>query len=262
VSRFFDNDVATADDFINFGNVVTTGEDISCFAWMQIDGGGFSFNPDRRYWDKGSGSGANDIDWMLSQETSTTVVQLRVRLRRNDVTNTFVSAASSHTLPTGWLHAGFTYDGSANSGVTYLDGAVDDTWTHGETTGNISQRSNSIRFANRASEDYGYDGQGAWFTVWDVALLAAEVTALNAGVNPFKIRPDKLLLCAPMWGIQSPEPDITFNAKSGTVTGAVLGTSGPPVESFRLSYPNFENEAAAVGGIIPLIMHHRKMLGV
>ena len=64
------------------------------------------------------------------------------------------------------------------------------------------------------------DGTIAEVTLWaEVALTAGEISALAQGVSPNLIRPIGRLLQWPMWGVASPEPDISGTSNNGTVTG-------------------------------------------
>lgn len=234
---------------------------MSIFLWAKIRQT-FETGIGARLVQKGDGTGTEAAHtWMLANNSST-VWTPRVRLKRNGNTDTFNASSTGDTLPTGWHHSGFTYDGGANSGITYHDGASHHTWSHTETTGNIEQDSKTVRLMGAEGDPDAIDAIMSWVGIWDVALSADEVAALASGILPIYIRPDKLLACYPLWGVQSPEIDLTSNARSVTLTGTTRGATDAPVEPFLISSRVFEEVVAAPAGIIPLIMHHRKLLGV
>ena len=62
--------------------------------------------------------------------------------------------------------------------------------------------------------------------IWkNIALSLAEIQALAKGVSPIRIRkPD---FYSPIWGVASPEPDLSGNGNNGTVVGTVLADHAP-----------------------------------
>jgi len=63
-------------------------------------------------------------------------------------------------------------------------------------------------------------GGGAEFAVWDVVLTQDEVTALENGVSPNMIRRKHLVHYSPLYGVASPEPDLSGNKNNLVVSGA------------------------------------------
>ena len=70
-------------------------------------------------------------------------------------------------------------------------------------------------------------GRIAEVALWDVALSAAEVAALASGVTPLHMRPGNLVAYWPVWGLHSPEIDLTSNGNNMTVTGPVKAGHAP-----------------------------------
>jgi hypothetical protein len=87
------------------------------------------------------------------------------------------------------------------------------------------------------------NGKMADFTIWNVVLSALEITALANGARPYTIRPSALLCWLPLDGLASPEPDLSGNAKNGTITGTITLAFGPPFAPFTPRWP--------LGGILP-----------
>lgn len=55
--------------------------------------------------------------------------------------------------------------------------------------------------------------------MWNIALSAADMLQLAAGVSPLHVRPDALIYFAPLYGLGTPEPEFV-GRRSLTVTGA------------------------------------------
>lgn len=81
------------------------------------------------------------------------------------------------------------------------------------------------------------DGTIAEVTLWaEVALTASEISALAQGVSPNLIRPIGRLFQWPMWGVASPEPDISGSSNNGTVTGTSLADHAPVGRPFPFKH--------------------------
>lgn len=102
------------DDRLSIGTVDFTGEALTIAAWIQPT----AFNSaDGRIISKASGVQSNDHYWMMSTYGN----KLRVRLKTNGSTDTFI--ASQSNLEIGkWTHVAFMYDGSRV--VIYQDGVM------------------------------------------------------------------------------------------------------------------------------------------
>ena len=91
------------------------------------------------------------------------------------------------------------------------------------------------------------DGEAAELAIWvGVVFSAQEALLLGNGLSPLALRPDKLVLYAPMFGTTSPEPDWSGNANHGTVTGATATDHPPKVTAVWLApHPRLVQVAAA-----------------
>lgn len=76
-----------------------------------------------------------------------------------------------------------------------------------------------------------WNGLLAEGAIWNAVLTASEWAALAAGVSPFRVRPQSLIHYLPMFGLASPEPDLSGNANNGTLTGTTPANH-PPVTLF------------------------------
>jgi len=130
-----------------------------------------------------------------------------------------------------WFPIGFAYDASSasNDPVPYLNGTAQSLNGDSNSTGTADTTANAYCLGNRASDNARvWDGDLAWWAMWSVILNAAEFAALARGVPAYRIRPQSLLTCCPLFGLHSPEIDFVKGNASATVTGTALRT-GPPV---------------------------------
>jgi len=78
-----------------------------------------------------------------------------------------------------------------------------------------------------------YDqGTIAEVALWDAALSAAELLALAGGVSPRTLRRDNLLLYWPLWGLDTTEPDLSANNRTGAVTDTTFHPHAPVPPTF------------------------------
>ena len=72
------------------------------------------------------------------------------------------------------------------------------------------------------------NGQQCELTYWSgINLTTNEIAALVTGARSTRIRSASIALYVPMFGLQSPEPDLSGNAYAGTVTGTALANHAP-----------------------------------
>lgn len=74
-----------------------------------------------------------------------------------------------------------------------------------------------------------FDGDIAWVIVWNAVLSAAEISALESGAHPMRIRPISRVGAWPMWAMHSPEINIASQGFSLTLTGTTATTGGCPL---------------------------------
>jgi len=148
-----------------------------------------------------------------------------------------------------WHHAcGVT--SAVNDRAVYIDGGSKGTNTGSKTPSGI----NSFNVGRRGGTSPGvyFSGRVAEVGIWNVALSDVEVAALARGIAPPYIQPAALVGYWPVWGLHSPEIDLTPNNRTLTVTGATLADHAP-VGLFTRS----------IGGLfIPDVSHRLALLGV
>jgi hypothetical protein len=128
-----------------------------------------------------------------------------------------------------WTHVGLVSSGNANTfqGI-YLDGVLANSAATSDGP-NVATAGGRIGSHRLATEFHA--GIVAEFAVWNVVLSAGEISALAKGTLPNAIRPANSLGYWPLWGVASPEPDLSpswfAGRNNGTVTGAVQANHSP-----------------------------------
>lgn len=129
-----------------------------------------------------------------------------------------------------WHHLCITFDGSnvANVPFALVDG-VDQSATMITAlppAGTAIANNYPIVFGNDAGPN-PYTGYLAEFGFWNCLLATKELTALSKGIKPNRIRPASLKAYYPLWGLQSPEPDLSGNKNSAVLTGTTRANHAP-----------------------------------
>jgi hypothetical protein len=148
--------------------------------------------------------------------------------------SSLVKYASSNLSGSTWYHLAATIVGT--TGTIYVNGAQAATGTVVATTGST----NTLN-VGRYNNFYYFTGQLAEPAVWNVGLSANEMLALGTGkAVPWRIRPASLTGYWPLFGLQSPEPDLSGKGKSLTLTGSPPQANHAPVKLFtprRITQP-------------------------
>jgi hypothetical protein len=128
-----------------------------------------------------------------------------------------------------WYHVVQTVD--TTSITAYVNGTSDGQNVTGAQS--FSGTSAQIGYDNSNAH---WNGRIADIAIWNVVLTANEISALAKGARPHQIRKPNLIYWAPLDGKQSPEPDLSGKAISGTLTGTSLAF-GPPYMPFTPRWP-------------------------
>jgi len=130
-----------------------------------------------------------------------------------------------------WFHIACIFDESDGAGTAvptcYVNGALETMNSRTSGTGGFaSDAAIDLLIGNRTGSDRGFDGQIAHVSLYTKELTAAEVQTLMYKPNAIV---DSRSAYWPLWGVDSPELDLSGNGNSGTVTGASVSTDGPPI---------------------------------
>jgi hypothetical protein len=93
------------------------------------------------------------------------------------------------------------------------------------------------------------DGFIAEAAIWNASLILPELDALLAGVPPHCVRPQALVGYWPLWGLQSPEPDLSGNANNMTLTGSPPQANHAPVTLFTRKARTAVEPAGTAGSV-------------
>lgn len=129
---------------------------------------------------------------------------------------TEAGALTSTTISTAtWFHACAVFN-SATDRRAFLNGGGKG--TNVTSTTPTSPAKFSIGCFSGSSSIEFWDGAIAEAAVWTVALTDAEIAALATGINPCLVQPTSLWGYWPLWGSDSPEVDLSGNARNLTLT--------------------------------------------
>ncbi len=165
--------------------------------------------------------------WALYNETFSGPV-LTFNLRSgaaNEITR--YSADAAMTVGT-WAHVCGTYAGTSllAGTIVYVNGKIPT-----GTQSNANADTLSATILNNIPVQVGSRGgtstPALWIAgdlshpaIWGIALTAAQVSNLAAGVDPLTVSPNNLKLYLPMNQGNSPEPDYSTNNCDGTINSA------------------------------------------
>jgi hypothetical protein len=131
-----------------------------------------------------------------------------------------VFSASTNLNNGNWRPVVFVRNGATI--YIFVDGAQDNSATRIAGTG-----TDTDLFLGTFTSLSFYNGILGEFAAWDVALSAEEIAALAKSVPANRIRSTALKLYLPLWGLASPEADVSGLAQNGAVTGALLANHPP-----------------------------------
>ena len=152
----------------------------------------------------------------------------------------FTSAKLTSTLSADtWYKLGGRYDGTNID--AFLNGAIEAT-----TASSDPGTSESPTFSSDSSSADG--GIVAERACWNVALSDSEFLLLGAGMSALYIRPGNLIAYNPIFGNQSPEPDLSGNGRTGALTSTTKVGHSPVLYPAR---PHIIAKAPAPGGANP-----------
>lgn len=145
--------------------------------------------------------------------------------------------ASCATKPTGsvWSHVCGVF-ANATSRSMFLNGGYKSTDTYSQTPTGLGYIGIGINYYS-TSHVTPMNGRLAEVVFWNIDLADAEVAALATGIHPRKIQPSAIVGYWPLWGLSSPEPDISSGGRSITLTGTPAASNHAPIELFTKYAP-------------------------
>lgn len=234
MARFFDgtNDTITVDDVAG----VRAQRPMSGSAWIR----------------RSSSLGSNNFFWKRGDTNKGWAFRIaptadnRVALTFFGIADVFSTSTITDQL---WHHIAFTIDASGNIRI-YIDGVLDLT----STISAPSTTTQILRIA-QSTDDNGVpttfkEQTSAESAIWSSQLSGGQVLAVfNGKIGvPATINPSTLELYLPFEGLESPEPDLSGNKRTGTVTGAIRA-NGPPIAPHSARFWGDGPLVEAAGGI-------------
>lgn len=161
----------------------------------------------------------------------------------DDATSGSASSSVGYSANT-WQHACGVWSAS-NNRVVYLNGGN----SGSNTTSVVPESLDKTAVGRRTSGADYMSGRIAEVAIWSAALTAVEVAALARGISPPYVRPTNLVDYWPLWGLHSPEIDLTANNRTLTVTGATAANHAPtqPFSHRRWMAAQLAEEAGTAG---------------
>lgn len=192
-------------DYLRYSGAVVTATPLTIAGWFDENNPGFirtlvyigqsSSTSNRNHWSLRVGDGS---------------------IQAVAATSSAATASVSGTY-TGWSHGAAVF-GSDTSRYAYGNGVAGTENTTAKTPASVNRTSIGNLDDSSGYSTNWYTGDAAEIGIWNVALDAAEIAALAAGVCPLLVRPTSLVSYWPIIGQYSPEIDM----KGGyglTVTG-------------------------------------------
>jgi hypothetical protein len=164
------------------------------------------------------------------------------------------TAGTTGTINT-WFHVAAVFS-AINSRAAYTNGGAVGTNATSRTPVGVDAM--GIGRLERSSPTQLFSGRIAEAALWNVALSAGEIAALASGISPPYIQPASLVGYWPLWGLHSPEIDLTVGNRQMTVTGATAADHAPvtPFSSRIWGTAPFLGDAATAAR---QMMHYKRL---
>lgn len=199
------SDVIAANAAATFGTTAS----YSVAAWVKaaLNGSG----ADQVFFSEGNSAATRPFMELINQAATGLVA---VRLSSTSA-NVLSVAASGIVFDGTWHHICHTQDGAGNYAI-YCDGVVGSSGSYSLGTAGTTNRCTIGAFVRNTTANF-YPGTVAEVAKWTRQLTAKEAVSLAAGLPASHLGPSHYW---PLWGSDSPEPDIGSGAHTaGTLTG-------------------------------------------
>lgn len=151
-----------------------------------------------------------------------TGAKLRLFIKINISSPSTIDTVGTITAFDGnWHHIAFTQNVS-NNVKTYVDGILDLNTSY-SSAATYSAVDLAIGALIRNTNSSFFQGSLAHVANWQRVLSPTEIIMLASGMLPLHLKPHHYW---PLWGIDSPEPDIGETHVVGTLNGTTLSSEG------------------------------------
>jgi hypothetical protein len=192
----------------------------------------------------GEGISTSSNPLFLIGSGQTTTSKARVSITTNSGGSALAVESTATAFDSNWHHLCFTQDASRNY-VLYVDGVSDHSATYSSGTLSGINRA-GIGLLRRNTNGNFFAGSIAEVCTLSRQLSAKEVLLLASGFSASHVAANHNW---PLWGVDSPEPDIgTATMINGTLTGTSY-SNGPPVSRPLIYIPGYLHTVAPASGI-------------
>lgn len=222
--------LAASGDKVEGSATISPAGDYSLFGWVRSDHiPGSAYNED--WWTNSSALGWHSCVW------NHTDVSFQKCIAHRGGGGWYSAKTTSSLSADTWYAFGGSYNAATQDLQVWLNGVNE------ATTASVPNNTDSAAVMRVFHSAIGITA--AWCARWNVVLAANEWLALYRGVPPWRIRPAALQVCIPLWGLHSPEIDLSANSDTAAVTGTTLA-NGPPVTLFTPKIVAWVEAAAGV----------------
>lgn len=214
----------TANSTIN--NIFVGGATVS--AWIYPTDGS---SPWRIFNKTGGTTVTPSSGWMFY--ITTTTGNTRIRLYQAFASNWRVWQSTSNITLNAWNHVAVSYDnGATSNNPTFYINGVNDGYVQIITTGTgsyASDASDTLYLGGNNNSDRGWRGQLNYMQMWDATKTIDEIN--ESRFRPGSVR-SNLVGYWPLFGLDSPERDLSGLGNTAAITGATESFNGAPVRLF------------------------------
>jgi hypothetical protein len=156
-----------------------------------------------------------------------------------------VGSATHNMTLADWNHIAWTHDGGTGQPTCYINGVAVAVTTNQAPSGTIVTTSTGLIVGNTSANDRPLGGTLAHVAMHNVVLTRGEVLEhMLAGHTP-----RGSVRSYPLWGVDSPEIDLSPNSALGTLSGTAFA-AGPPLRAFLLAHQPWAAAIAPAGRTI------------
>lgn len=219
------------------GNAVLTATPFTMACWFKLGNSADALDhPLISICRGGGGTGGNFDGWWLDYDNTDPTKGLH--LYSSHEGGNFGGAITSNKVTDSLWHFALATFTSTTSRTVFLDNGTGATDATSVTPASLAHTMVSNVLDNAGANNFGNNQDVAEACWWNVVLNASERAALFAGIPMRRVRPGAILAYLPVWGLASPEPEMTGPAaRTWTLTGTAAQSNHPPVTLFTPKSP-------------------------